>query len=93
MASLKAPTFKSDNRSPLDLVCVVDRSGSMRGEKINLVKETLQFVVSQLKSTDRMGIVVYDDRVKVSLVVTSMDDAGKVRSYKEDCIGDSIATL
>jgi uncharacterized protein YegL len=86
MASLKAPMFKSDNRSPLDLVCVVDRSGSMSGEKINLVRETLQFVVTQLTSTDRMGIVVYDDVVEVSLVLTGMDDAGKVRRCSKERI-------
>eukprot|EP01115_Flamella_aegyptia_P003481 TRINITY_DN1606_c0_g1_i2.p1 TRINITY_DN1606_c0_g1~~TRINITY_DN1606_c0_g1_i2.p1 ORF type:complete len:86 (-),score=17.34 TRINITY_DN1606_c0_g1_i2:118-375(-) len=48
MASLKAPNYQPDKRSPLDLICVVDRSGSMSGSKIELTKQTLEFVVSQL---------------------------------------------
>ena len=38
MASIKAPYFRSDKRAPIDLVAVVDESGSMSGERIRLVK-------------------------------------------------------
>jgi len=42
------------NSAPIDVVTVIDRSGSMGGDKIALVKETLGFVVKQLKATDRI---------------------------------------
>ena len=50
MVSLKAPAYEPTERSAIDLVAVVDKSGSMSGEKMKLVKETMHFVVDQRKS-------------------------------------------
>ena len=41
MASIKAPYFREDDRASIDLVCVVDESGSMSGDRIKLVKGVL----------------------------------------------------
>ncbi|CAF1267009.1 unnamed protein product [Didymodactylos carnosus] len=64
MLTLKAPTdsgeSEDDVRTSLDLVCVVDRSGSMQGEKIALLKQTLSYIVEQLKSTDRLSIISFN---------------------------------
>lgn len=35
-------------RTPVDLVCVIDHSGSMAGDKIELVKETLKYITELL---------------------------------------------
>lgn len=35
------------------MVAVIDRSGSMSGSKIELVKHTLRYLVTQLNSRDR----------------------------------------
>ena len=69
---LTAPPY-SDNgevRAPIDLVAVIDRSGSMSGEKLELVVKVLHFVAQHLKSIDRLSIVTYDNEVEelVSLV-------------------------
>jgi len=77
MASLKAPTYQSTKRAPLDLIAVVDRSGSMVGTKLELVKKTLEFVETQLSEADRLGIVDYGSDVTVSLPLTKMDSIGK----------------
>jgi Mg-chelatase subunit ChlD len=50
MVSLQAPAFEPTERSNIDVVTVVDKSGSMSGEKIGLVRETLHFVVDQRES-------------------------------------------
>ena len=47
-------------RVPLDLVCVVDQSGSMSGEKIALLKQTLVYIVDQLNDQDRLAIVSFN---------------------------------
>ncbi len=49
VCTLKAPFFEPDVRAPVDIVAVIDKSGSMHGEKLNLVKETLEFVIDQCK--------------------------------------------
>ena len=81
MASVKAPFFETEDRkqrAPIDLVCVIDKSGSMDGMKIELVKKTLSFVIDQLKQSDRLAIVEFDSDVTTSVKLTEMDQQGKL---------------
>eukprot|EP01084_Bolivina_argentea_P193052 331278_1 len=82
MASIKAPYFRSDERAPIDLVAVVDESGSMSGDRIKLVKETVQFIIKNLESNDRFGIVGYSSGSRIVLPLTKMDTNGKVSAQK-----------
>ncbi len=47
VTSLKAPFYEPTSRAPVDIVAVIDKSGSMRGQKLDLVKKTLEFVIEQ----------------------------------------------
>ena len=49
------------NRANIDLICVVDISGSMSGEKLELVKKTLKYILTILTENDRFSLVVFDD--------------------------------
>lgn len=49
VVNISAPVYKRESRAPIDVVAVIDQSGSMRGEKIERVKKTLLFVISQRK--------------------------------------------
>ena len=49
LASFKAPYYEPAARAAVDIVAVIDKSGSMRGAKIELVKKTLLFVIDQCK--------------------------------------------
>ncbi|UJR27383.1 hypothetical protein I4U23_008673 [Adineta vaga] len=69
MVSLKAPSLFSNITNekeldelhvPIDLICVVDQSGSMGGQKISLLKDTLNYIVDQLTALDRLAIVSFD---------------------------------
>ena len=42
-----------------------------------LIRRTMAFVVSELRSCDRLSIVCYHDEVEVRLPLRCMDDAGK----------------
>ncbi|KAF2106911.1 Pleckstrin homology domain-containing protein [Lophiotrema nucula] len=44
---------------PLDIVVVIPVSSSMQGLKINLLRDTLKFLVSNLGERDRMGLVTF----------------------------------
>jgi len=44
-------------RTPIDLVCVIDHSGSMGGEKIDLVRKTLKSIVELFGDNDRLCLI------------------------------------
>lgn len=58
-------------RPPLNIVAVVDKSGSMGGRPIDMVKRGLHELVRQLGDQDRLTIVLYGDRTHVHLPQTS----------------------
>ena len=64
-----ATNVQSDGwrRQPLNLVAVVDKSGSMSGEPLALVRSSLLEVLSHLRDGDRLSIVLYGDRAHVHL--------------------------
>ena len=47
MVTARAPLYEPQSRSAVDIVAVIDRSGSMAGVKLNLVRKTLLFVIDQ----------------------------------------------
>ena len=49
-------------RANVDIICVIDISGSMFGQKIALVRDTMRYVVEMLSPQDRLSIVVYNNQ-------------------------------
>jgi Ca-activated chloride channel family protein len=54
-------------REPLNLVAVVDKSGSMSGEPLELVRRSLRQITGQLRDGDQLSIILYGDRSHVHL--------------------------
>jgi Ca-activated chloride channel family protein len=46
-----------------DIVFVIDKSGSMSGQKIEQARNALHFVLNQLNPNDRFSIIGFDDRL------------------------------
>lgn len=85
MASIKAPLHTSsdrESRAPIDIVCVIDKSGSMDGAKLELVRATLAFMVDQLKEEDKLSVVEFESNVSTSLPLTTMSKDGKKEAKK-----------
>ncbi|MCL4255496.1 MAG: VWA domain-containing protein, partial [Anaerolineae bacterium] len=54
-------------RRPLNLSLVVDKSGSMAGDKIDYTRQAAQFLVQNLGVNDTLSIVLYNDTVETLL--------------------------
>lgn len=69
-------------REGLDLILVVDVSGSMRGEKIDLVDKTLDFIIDELEAKDRLSIILFNTSTSLLCEMVSMDADAKKRIKK-----------
>lgn len=62
----------------VDLICVIDVSGSMSGNKLELVKKSLTYVLSKLTPRDRLAIVKFATRAEVLCNLTSATESAKL---------------
>ncbi|OMJ75257.1 hypothetical protein SteCoe_25658 [Stentor coeruleus] len=67
------------NRTGVDIVCVIDTSGSMQGEKLELVKKTLSFMLTQLGDNDRVCLVKFTTSAERLCKLTRCTSSGKKR--------------
>ena len=59
-AAFADPKLAESAKVPKDVVLLLDKSGSMRGAKIDQARQALLEVLEDLSPDDRFGIVVYD---------------------------------
>lgn len=75
--SLKGFPVKATERPPLNLALVVDRSGSMSGDRIDKAREAAIMAVEVLGENDTLSIIAYDSGVDVIVPAT------KIKNKKE----------
>src|SRR4051812_31435433 len=63
MVELTAPAAPVWERAPLDIALVVDRSGSMGGQKLAAVKACGAYLARRMGAGDRLAVVAYDDAI------------------------------
>jgi len=68
----------SQQTSNVDLICVIDISGSMTGEKILLVKESLKKLISLMTEKDRISIVLFNHQSFKILDLTYTTSENKI---------------
>jgi Ca-activated chloride channel homolog len=64
----------SQKHVPLNLSVVIDRSGSMEGDKFRYTKDAVKYVVNHLHSNDVLSIVTYETGVEVLLSPQRIED-------------------
>jgi Ca-activated chloride channel family protein len=57
------PQLTYNARPALNLSLVIDRSGSMEGEKMVRAREAAMFCVDQMLPSDRLSVVIFDERI------------------------------
>ncbi len=73
MAELSASDHIESQRLPLNLCLVLDRSTSMKGGRLQQVKEAARYIVDQMGPDDVFSLVVFSDRAQVVLPVSGVD--------------------
>ena len=68
---------KLERESDVDLICVIDISGSMKGNKLTQLKHSLKAIISFMTSKDRLCIVLFNDKAELFLELEYMTDEKK----------------
>ncbi len=77
---LKAREVSRAQRKPLNLVFVVDKSGSMAQQnRMELVKNSLELLVDQIRDDDTIGLVTFDSNGHEVLAPTAGAERWKIR--------------
>lgn len=75
MVQLRAPEAPaSAERAPLSLAVVIDRSGSMDGDRLASAKACVRHLAKRLAPTDELALVAYDDQVNLVLPLMPVDE-------------------
>lgn len=89
MLELVAPPAPTQTtRTPLALALVIDRSGSMHGEKLAVTKLCAAFLVQHLAATDRLAIVSFDNEVRLEAPLV---EVGPNRAALHDAVAGIFA--
>ena len=68
---------KSEKMKDVDLICIVDVSGSMYGNKIQLVKESLKTLVNYMTEKDNLALITFSHYVEIINEFTQMTPENK----------------
>jgi Mg-chelatase subunit ChlD len=66
-----------DKKCSADLICIIDVSGSMGGEKIEMVKESLNILVNMMDKTDRLALVLFSSNAHIEFDLNYLTDDTK----------------
>ena len=94
LVELTAPEAEAKTeRRPSALQVVLDRSGSMAGERLEAAKRGLVTLVDRLSPADSFGLVVFDDQVHVAVPAGPLHDKAAVRALIESIPAGSMTNL
>lgn len=70
------------SRPSVDLVCVIDNSGSMSGGKIENLKKTLEFLLEVMDSNDRISLITFNSSSTILSNLVRTTDENKLSLQK-----------
>ncbi|KAM0996602.1 hypothetical protein ACFX2I_006543 [Malus domestica] len=77
ISSRNQTPVSENSRAPVDLVTVLDVSGSMAGTKLALMKRAMGFVVQNLGPSDRLSVIAFSSTARRLFPLRRMTDAGR----------------
>ncbi|TVU18039.1 hypothetical protein EJB05_34106, partial [Eragrostis curvula] len=83
MVRVTAPSRNESSRAAVDLVAVLDISGSMRGPRLESMKQAMMFVIDSLGYDDRLSVVAFDNHAQRITELSVMSNENKQRARAE----------
>jgi Ca-activated chloride channel homolog len=77
------PIAGAARRTPVNLAIVLDKSGSMSGDKLRKAKDAAIASIDRLGTEDIVSVVAYDHTVEVLVPATKVSDRAAIRSAIE----------
>uniref|UniRef100_A0A5B7AVD5 RING-type E3 ubiquitin transferase n=1 Tax=Davidia involucrata TaxID=16924 RepID=A0A5B7AVD5_DAVIN len=76
------PQISQAPRAPIDLVTVLDISGSMAGTKLALLKRAMGFVIQNLRPYDRLSVIAFSSTARRLFPLRRMSDTGRQQALQ-----------
>ncbi|KAF8039848.1 hypothetical protein BT93_B2153 [Corymbia citriodora subsp. variegata] len=82
-SEIQAESLQTQNsRAPIDLVTVLDVSGSMAGSKLALLKRAMGFVIQNLGPSDRLSVIAFSSTARRLFPLQRMTDIGRQQALQ-----------
>lgn len=78
--SVAAVAGELDRDLPLNLCLILDRSGSMKGAPLKMVKQAAKRIVDRMSYGDRLSVVAFDHRATVLVANQFLEDPEAVKA-------------
>lgn len=72
------------DRPPLNVALVIDRSGSMRGQRLVHAKKAAKLALEMLKPDDILSLIAYESKAEILLPATKVGDGSMARKQIEN---------
>lgn len=81
LLELTAPELEGERkRDPASLQIVLDRSGSMGGDRLLSALQAIDGLLGRLQPTDRIGLVAFDNEIQVPIPAAEVGDGNQARA-------------
>lgn len=78
--------FTPSERSPINVALVIDRSGSMQGDKIKKARDAALLAVDMLRPNDIISVIGYDFSAQVIIPATRLTNKQQLKSRIREAI-------
>jgi Ca-activated chloride channel family protein len=85
--------LNAERRTPVNLAIVLDKSGSMSGDKLRKAKDAAIASIDRLGSDDIVSVVAYDHTVEVLVPATKVADKAVIRAAIERLVAGGNTAL